>query len=479
MDKNKESKIKFVKVNSRTTDSTRHQYSPNSYYNRRNKKKGHSKRGQFPRKYRSGYLSKLQYQVKKWDDFKKSRQKRDNEVKEKLQKKDNEVEEKPQKKDNEVKKDNNWQNPDGFVIYNDSDESVLDLDDVEYEPEESDFIEKNEEVAEAEAAEKGEIASVPNQKNKSDYDEDPTTSGRAWVFEDYQVPRMTSKKSSGMSSNSPRRSSRIRNQEKPSSSTSSNFGPFAHIARKPYPKPKDTFKLHDMNCSFCNCPQTEKFRQHFKTDLNKHGLLAMNASSSNVRKVSTDNRSSLKDESDFFQDFRSNYPDCSIKLAQCRLKKSQFSKNAFVCIYADNADTIEQIVTIAKENALKKDILYHDHAFDFKVIETKKFNSRYYHTKGHHLKEAENVGLANHVKFIFTKQMKNEYGCNVYDLPGGKRNLGERSEYCAIRETEEEASISLTLNDLKNCARAFDTEEVNVYFYIHAQDILDRLDNKN
>ena len=131
-----------------------------------------------------------------------------------------------------------------------------------------------------------------------------------------------------------------------------------------------------------------------------------------------------------------------------------------------------------KKRALKKDILHHDHGDDFKVVSPSNFNSCYCKKLGYHLKEAVNVGIKQHCKYVFTKVMHTNHGSNIYDIPGGKRKLGEHSESCAICETEEEASLSLTVDVLTSSAWAYDVSQVNMYFYIHAEDILKRLESK-
>ena len=60
-------------------------------------------------------------------------------------------------------------------------------------------------------------------------------------------------------------------------------------------------------------------------------------------------------------------------------------------------------------------------------------------------------------------------GVTTYDLPGGKRKLGESTVDCAIRETKEETSLNLTKENLKVNKRYLN--EVNCFYFIDANDI--------
>ena len=63
-----------------------------------------------------------------------------------------------------------------------------------------------------------------------------------------------------------------------------------------------------------------------------------------------------------------------------------------------------------------------------------------------------------------------------FDIPGGKRRLGESSFDCAIRETEEETSLVLTRDILNNATVTVypgktEDEKVNVYYFINADNV--------
>jgi len=173
-------------------------------------------------------------------------------------------------------------------------------------------------------------------------------------------------------------------------------------------------------------------------------------------------------------------PPFKISCALCML---QDHPNGFVCITADVAKVVDRARDMARrERTLKLErgqALHSDHAHSMCTVSISALKNRVknshllmeelqkqgveglsVHTKfklGHHLKVI--LESLEH-KYIFVMVFDDKTSISL-DLPGGKRQLGEESWDCAVRETEEETSLKIDKNWLVGTPRI---DECNLFY---------------
>ena len=163
----------------------------------------------------------------------------------------------------------------------------------------------------------------------------------------------------------------------------------------------------------------------------------------------------LSEEQEFYDLFKSNYQNSKIKNAKCRLNVSDGTCNAFVCVYSlSNKSKIKALIHRADVAKRSKEKLQHDHCDRLTVESIHFFNESYKCKFLHHFKQVKAIAQTHEivtVNYVMVMNTYNRLTGNIdFDIPGGKRRLGESSFDCAIRETEEETSLALTRDILNN-----------------------------
>ena len=244
------------------------------------------------------------------------------------------------------------------------------------------------------------------------------------------------------------------------------------------------FQVHINNC---NCNGLKRYRQLIFFDRHQStGLIAVPKIFARFAKEKRPHcamfqgdhykRSiNFKFEKDFFNLFNHKYPNAKISNAQCRLDTKSFhTRNGFAVITSKEPGPIKTLIkkaNEAKENKIKKKIkLHHDHCDQ--LICSKIFRGKWKksHNYGNHIKQLfENDLKKDCFEFVLIMKMIGLDGKITYDIPGGKRRLGETSSQCAIRETEEETSLKLIDANLLGLRKKH--LFVNTFFIIDAAKI--------
>lgn len=237
------------------------------------------------------------------------------------------------------------------------------------------------------------------------------------------------------------------------------------------------FQVHFNRCS---CRRLIKYHQKVYFDRRQStGLIAV-PRFANLTKQSRPHCSlfnpdgkktiSLKFEKEFFNIFNFMYPGAKISNAKCRLTPTILTRNGFVVISSKKPSSLNKL--IKKATKAKKEIskLHHDHCDTLDFFQVFDPLWRKENKFGSHLSQLfENDCKKECNKYVLVMKTANLDGVTTYDLPGGKRKLGESTIDCAIRETKEETSLILTKKNFEVKKRYLN--EVNCFYFIDAKRI--------
>ena len=224
------------------------------------------------------------------------------------------------------------------------------------------------------------------------------------------------------------------------------------------------FKVHVANCK---CPQRRHYVKYCWHQEDKAGLVAIpNLANSEINNRPTlthypDNGryygATLLDEKALYQkfsnpNFQKKFPNSKISFAKCGLVK-QFRRNSMVIITSPKKEIIELIISQAnsmKSIKIAENNLHHDHCDQLHCKRREFLNTIDENdpSLGNHLryvvKEKNRINFSIYHYFLMTeKVVVNADGTrhSIFNIPGGKRRLGEDSHDCAVRETFEEISF--------------------------------------
>ena len=243
------------------------------------------------------------------------------------------------------------------------------------------------------------------------------------------------------------------------------------------------FKVHDSNC---NCVTKHRFCQNnSKLYLGKQSLLAfpkMHKNQENlpyVHLIPDGNELTFELEQNLFDRFKERFPNSKISNAECRLKftkdinSKEHAQNAFVYFYAKKDVKIKDLIEIANKAKLRKHgHLRHDHCKELSLVDMSFNNGDLTVSWGHHIVECtQNVSNEYLTNCMVMKTVHTRTQVINFDLPGGKRRLGENSMKCVIRELEEETSLSIDIKSFKNAIVHKKISEVNIYYYVDVDKI--------
>eukprot|EP00977_Amphora_coffeiformis_P021017 scaffold8728_cov164-Amphora_coffeaeformis.AAC.2 len=176
-------------------------------------------------------------------------------------------------------------------------------------------------------------------------------------------------------------------------------------------------------------------------------------------------------------------PPFKISCALCML---QNHPNGFVCVTADTAAVVDRARDMARQERTAKlergQTLHSDHAHSICTVSVAALKNHVKNKKVlmEELQRQGVEGLSPHTKIklghhlkVSLESLEHEYILVMVfddktffslDLPGGKRQLGEGSWECAVRETEEETSLKIDQNWLVGTPRI---NECNLFYMAH------------